>query len=183
MIIRTSFRNPWVQSKPFSCLRFAIFCKLKVIAESLEGLWQWQGSRSYHLEICKSGSLGSGLFLTTGCSRFFLEMVQRDDFYLPKSKRGRGGRRQPIWRAASVEEFDSGSLPRLVISSSRRRRLRSEKTGVQGAGSDEEKVGRRCFLRHESVTNGIPNESVSQLIGQKGRTNRRTRSTASSSRL
>ena len=56
----------------------------------------------------------------------FLEMVQRDDFYLPKSKRGRGGRRQPIWRAASVEEFDSGSLPRLVISSSRRRRLRSE---------------------------------------------------------
>ena len=53
-------------------------------------------------------------------------MVQRDDFYLPKSKRGRVGRRQPIWRAASVEEFDSGSLPRLVISSGRRRRLRSE---------------------------------------------------------
>ena len=54
----------------------------------------------------------------------FLEMVHEDDFYLPKSRRGRGGRRQPIWRAASVEEFDSGSLPRLVISS--RRRLRSE---------------------------------------------------------
>ena len=115
-----------LQSKHFGCLRFAIFCKLKVIVESLEGLWQWQGSRSYHLEISKGGSLGSGLFLTTGCSRFFLEMVQRYDFYLPKSKRGRGGRRQPIWRAASVEEFDSGSLPRLVISSSRRRRLRSE---------------------------------------------------------
>ena len=92
--------------------------------ESLEGLWQWQGSRSYHLEISKGGSLGPGRFLTTGCSRFFLEMVHEDDFYLPKSMSGRGGRRQPIWRAASVEEFDSGSLPRLVISS--RRRLRSE---------------------------------------------------------
>ena len=124
LIIRTFFRNLWVQSKPFGCLRFAIFCKLKVIVESLEGLWQWQGSRSYHLEISKSGSLGPGRFLTTGCSRFFLEMVHEDDFYLPKSKSGRGGRRQPIWRAASVEEFDSGSLPRLVISS--RRRLRSE---------------------------------------------------------
>ena len=59
-----------LQSKHFGCLRFAIFCKLKVIVESLEGLWQWQGSRSYHLEISKGGSLGSGLFLTTDCSRF-----------------------------------------------------------------------------------------------------------------
>ena len=175
-----------MQSKPFRCLRFAIFCKLKVIVESLEGLWQWQGSRSYRLEISKSGSLGSGRFLTTDCSRFFSQ---------------NGAERWLL--SAQVEEGESGSQTTNLESSECRgiwfgltakaghqqrqeeeaEVWESEKTRVEGAGSDEEKVGRRRLLRHESVTNGIPYESVSLLIGQKGRTNRRTRSTASSSRL